>query len=645
MDFNFLPAPFHFAEPVWLWGLALVPLIWLSYILFYRRGVRAGGRLKDFADAHLLPHLLAEEEKAGKKQRHTWPALLAWSFIWACGLLALAGPRWDYTEVKAFAPARDLLILLDLSRSMDAQDIKPSRLARARQEIEDILKTSQGTRVGLIAFDTVPHLITPLTDDKETLNRLLPYMKTDLVYVQGSYLAPALEMAGQTLKTETGDEKNVLILSDGGFDDGDATILQAEQALRSQGVRIYVMGTGTAQGVPIPDGKSGYIKQDGTLVFSRLEESRLKRVAGDGGGFYEQAGYLGDDTQTLLSGIQSVSASKPEAEKTTRYWEERFYVFLLPFALLILPWFRRNAAFPVVIAALILTQSAQAHAFDWDSLFLNKEQQGEKYVKEGQYDKAVKEFEDPYRKGVSQYKSGNYKAAAESFQAADRPEIRTDARYNLGNAQIMSGRIEDAVKTYEDILKSNPDHTDAQHNLEIAKQLLEKQQKNNQDQKDQNNQQQQSSQNNKENQDSSQNNQAQNQPNEQNSQRETDGKNNDKSSEEQKRREEESSGQQGEQNKAQQAEENKEGQDTEHGEQRAEEPGNERTGQPDSKFDAETNQMQYSPEAQQQTARTQKDINADQWLNRIENDAELFLKNKFYIESQRYKAKEGENPW
>lgn len=644
MDFNFLPAPFHFAEPVWLWGLALVPLIWLSYILFYRRGVRTAGRLTDFADAHLLPHLLGEEEKAGKKQRHTWPALLAWSLIWACGLLALAGPRWDYTEVKAFAPARDLLILLDLSRSMDAQDIKPSRLARARQEIEDILKTSQGTRVGLIAFDTVPHLITPLTDDKETLNRLLPYMKTDLVYVQGSYLAPALEMAGQMLKTETGDEKNVLILSDGGFDDGDATILQAEQALRSQGVRIYVMGTGTAQGVPIPDGKSGYIKQDGTLVFSRLEESRLKRVAGDGGGFYEQAGYLGDDTQTLLSGIQSVSASKPEAEKTTRYWEERFYVFLLPFALLILPWFRRNAAFPVVIAALILTQSAQAHAFDWDSLFLNKEQQGEKYVKEGQYDKAVKEFEDPYRKGVSQYKSGNYKAAAESFQAADRPEIRTDARYNLGNAQLMSGRIEDAVKTYEDILKSNPDHTDAQHNLEIAKQLLEKQQKNNQDQKDQNNQQQ-GSQDNKENQDSSQNNQAQNQPNEQNSQRETDGKNNDKSSEEQKRREEESSGQQGEQNKAQQAEENKEGQDTEHGEQRAEEPGNERTGQPDSKFDAATNQMQYSPEAQQQTARTQKDINADQWLNRIENDAELFLKNKFYIESQRYKAKEGENPW
>ena len=644
MDFNFLPAPFHFAEPVWLWGLALVPLIWLSYILFYRRGVRTAGRLKDFADAHLLPHLLAEEEEAGKKQRHTWPALLAWSLIWACGLLALAGPRWDYTEVKAFAPARDLLILLDLSRSMDAQDIKPSRLARARQEIEDILKTSQGTRVGLIAFDTVPHLITPLTDDKETLNRLLPYMKTDLVYVQGSYLAPALEMAGQMLKTETGDEKNVLILSDGGFDDGDATILQAEQALRSQGVRIYVMGTGTAQGVPIPDGKGGYIKQDSTLVFSRLEESRLKRVAGDGGGFYEQAGYLGDDTQTLLSGIQSVSASKPEAEKTTRYWEERFYVFLLPFALLILPWFRRNAAFPVVIAALILTQSAQAHAFDWDSLFLNKEQQGEKYVKEGQYDKAVKEFDDPYRKGVSQYKSGNYKAAAESFQAADRPEIRTDARYNLGNAQLMSGRIEDAVKTYEDILKSNPDHTDAQHNLEIAKQLLEKQQKNNQDQKDQNNQQQ-GSQDNKENQDSRQNNQAQNQPNEQNSQRETDGKNNDKSSEEQKRREEESSGQQGEQNKAQQAEENKEGQDTEHGEQRAEEPGNERTGQPDSKFDAETNQMQYSPEAREQTARTQKDINADQWLNRIENDAELFLKNKFYIESQRYKAKEGENPW
>jgi Ca-activated chloride channel family protein len=644
MDFNFLPATFHFSEPLWLWGMLFVPVVWILYMLFYRQGPGKAGRLKDFADAHLLPHLLAEGEKTGKKQSRSWLSLLAWSLIWTCGLLALAGPRWGYTEVKTFASARDLIILLDLSKSMDAEDVKPSRLTRAQQEIEDITKSSHGTNIGLIAFATVPHLITPITDDKETLIHLLPYLKTDLVYTQGSYLVPALKMAGQMMKSETGNEKNILIISDGGFDDSDADILKAEEALRSQGVRIYAMGMGTTENTPIPDGRNGYLKQGGKIVLSRLEEGRLKRIASDGGGLYVRASYLGDDTQRLLGSIEAAPASKEVASKTTRFWKERFYLFLIPFALLTLPWFRRNAAFPVLLAAFIVIQSAPAHAFDWSDLFLNKNQQGKMYMQEGKFDKALKKFDDPYRRGVAQYKAGNYKEAVKSFQAADRADGSDDARYNLGNSLLMSGDIEDAIKTYEGVLKTNPDNRDAKHNLEIAKKLLKKQ-KQQQNKEGGNNQKQEASQGGKNNQNGQQDKQAQNRKQDKGDQKEAQAKKSDQSRQEQKRKEEEHTAQE---TKGAQNEQKEGNTQPRNGEQRAQakqQPGNQDMEQRASQSQPGKDSMDYNAGAQLQTTRTQRDIDADQWLNRIENDPTLFLKNKFYIESKRSGAKEGETPW
>jgi len=676
MGFNFLPSAFHFSEPLWLWGMVALPLVWILYTAFYKRGSRDTGKLKDFADEHLLPHLLAQEEKSGGKGHGAWLPLLAWSLIWTCGLLAMAGPRWDFTEVKTFTPGRDLVILLDLSKSMDAQDIKPSRTARAHQEIEDIVKASKGTNIGLIAFATVPHLITPLSDDTETLMSLLPYLKPDLVYTQGSHLAPALEMAGQLLKTVPGDDKYVLIISDGGFDDGDARILEAERSLRSQNVRIDVMGIGTSEGAPMPDGRNGYLKKNGSLVFSRLEEDSLKRIARDGGGSYLEASYLGGDTQTFLAGLENAAAAKHETQKTSRFWEERFYVFLIPFALLLLPWFRRNASFPVVLVLFIFMHVSRAHAFDWDSLYLNDNQQGAKYLQQGQYDSAVDKFDDPYRRGVAEYKAGKYDAAAQSFQKADRPEIMTDARYNLGNAQLMSGKIEDAIKSYEDVLKINPDHANAQHNLEIAKKLLEKkQQQQNQNQQQQNQQQQEKKQQGTQDQNQDQSKQSQNGQNHQGSQEADKGSENERNKQEQKsegeqnaRNEKENENPAGTNNDNKQKEDNqqkndesaqtgqqdkqKENEKQENEEARSEEM-QEQTGEKQDQENAEQrnvnkdkkDQLENSQVAQQQKARQLKDIDADQWLDRIQNDPDTFLKNKFYIESQLKGAKKGENPW
>src|SRR5690606_32202373 len=121
---------------------------------------------------------------------------------------------------------------------------------------------------------------------------------------------------------------------------------------------------------PIP-GEGGYVRQGGKPVISRLEQARLERIARDGGGLYLEADYLEGDTASLLARVEDKAVSGAAAAQTARFWEERFYLFLLPFIVLVLPWFRRHAAFPVIFLALLIMRPDLAQAQDWRSLFLN----------------------------------------------------------------------------------------------------------------------------------------------------------------------------------------------------------------------------------------------------------------------------------
>ncbi len=481
---------FSFSEPHWLWLLMVVPLIWLLYSLFYKSGPVKDDRLKAFADPHLLPHLL-EGSEGGTKKNTVWRSLLIWSIIWLCGTLAMAGPRWDYTEIEAFRPANALVVLLDLSRSMDVSDVKPSRLARARQEIEDILKSSQALNIGLVAFANIAHLITPLTDDKVTLERLLPSIKTDLVYTRGSRLSPALHMARKMLESQKGEEKHILVLSDGGYEEPDGPIYRAIREITDEGMKVHVLALGTEQGGPVPDGNGGYVRSYTGQVISKLDSARLKRIASDGQGLFHQASFSDQDTAAILAQIDFKADESEDTRKLLRFWEERFYVFLIPCLVLLLPLFRRGAAFPLLIFVM-LSLASPVQALDWRDLFLTREQKGRQALEQKKYDEAEQIFDDdPYRRGVVEYKAGKYEEAEKSFEQVERPEVRENAKYNQGNAQLMSGKIKDAIESYEKVLKENPDHKDAQHNLDVAKKMLEQQEKQKkQDQQQQDQQQQ-----------------------------------------------------------------------------------------------------------------------------------------------------------
>ena len=331
------PVGFHFAQPFWLW-LMLVPIVvWL--LPPGRRARRLQElRLKSYAEPHLMPHLLI---RGGIDRDSVRRYLRAWTWIWLLGCIALAGPRWDYHEIEVFQPGSDVVVLLDLSRSMEAMDVKPSRLARARQEIEDLLDMNPGARVGLIAFATVSHVIAPITEDMQTLRHLLPSLSPSLIQLQGSRLSGALERARILLAGQPpGNSKAVLLLSDGDFNEPE---LEQEVArLRAAGIRLYVLGIGLTQGSSIPGPQGGWLQDAyGQRVVSRLEEDKLQALARAGDGFYRQADYRDDDTQALLERIRADAPPRLE-RNPLRIWHERYMWLVAVMLFLLLSLFRRG---------------------------------------------------------------------------------------------------------------------------------------------------------------------------------------------------------------------------------------------------------------------------------------------------------------
>ena len=311
---------FHFAQPWWLLLLLLIPavLAWLHW----SRPLRRRGQEYKYADAELLPHLTGEV--SGRRQRD-WKVLAGWAMAWALLVTAMAGPRWDYERISAFQPAAELVVLLDISASMNIRDVRPSRLARAKQEVMDLLRLNPGIRIGLVAFATVAHVVAPLTEDMDTLRRVLPGLSTDLVRLPGSRLENALDKAAMLFTPENGKRitRHLLLITDGDFDEPGLERKVGE--LRDRGIHLHVLGVGTEGGGPVP-----YINAPGgQAIISRLDPVELQKLAELGGGLYLVADYHDRDTQAILDEILKDADSIRVAGQPTRIWNERFYLPLI----------------------------------------------------------------------------------------------------------------------------------------------------------------------------------------------------------------------------------------------------------------------------------------------------------------------------
>ncbi len=631
----------HFAHPAWLWAAIAIPLAWIAFLFFYR-AQNPLHQLEKFIDSHLLPHLLLNNPH---KKSSLWKTLLVWSIVWACLTLALAGPRWNLREMETFSQDQSLVLLLDLSDSMNTADIKPSRLVRAKQKIEDLLNLSKGVKIGLIAFAADAHMITPITEDKETIRHLLPSLETDLIHVQGSKLSSALDMASTMLTAEPGHNKAILVISDGGFEDAGA-ILKAKK-LAEKGLVIHVMGMGTEEGAFL-NAKTHPSKKSKAPIFSKLEKERLREISQVGNGRYLQAHYSDHEEAVILKELGRQAEAQMQIGKKKQFWDEGFYLMILPALPIMLWWFRRGSVFAIILSFILFTPLIEVEATPFQEYFKNSEELGKQAWDAGDYTAASETFQDPYRKGVAYYRANNFAEAEKMFRQSARRDVASHAAYNLGNSLVQQQKLKEAIAAYEDVLAQWPDHAKAEQNLELVKKMLEQQPPDGAD---------------SENADSG-GDQSENGSEKEN--KEGKAGSEDSSSREKSEKSQANKGERGDEDVKEQAnraaEEKKGSQKEERENSRGSKASSKDTVQDSAKDSpnessdeaqaAQTEQGETaSAEGTQKEARevqatkSQKDQDADLWLDRISNDPKMFLKNKFYIESKRNGTKEGIDPW
>lgn len=607
---------FHFLRPQLLW--LIIPAALLCWGL--ARSILNTGRLQQLIDPDLLPHLLL---RGGDKR----PWLFSLIFALLCGMIiALAGPSWRKLPTPVYSNQDALVILLDLSPSMMASDLKPSRLTRARLKILDILKQRRDGLTALVAYAGEAYVVTPLTDDTSTIANLVPSLSPGIVPVPGSNIEMAIESARRLLKDGANGRGEILAITDG-IDS--AALPEVTRLVKKTGIEFSILAVGSGDGSPIPksDGSGFVTDSSGAIIIANFNPRALQKLAAAGAGRYAKITVDDSDIARLLPRDKSPRQAQ-RSEREFDQWREEgpwILLLLLPFAALL---FRRGALACAIPAALLLPHPSQA--FEWQQLWQREDQRAAQLLQNGEAKEAAEQFKNPQWRGTANYRAGDFAAAAKDF--ARGGSARAD--YNLGNSLTHQGRYDEAIKAYDQALALQPQFADAEHNRDIARQLKDLQQSRQQQQsqdQDQSGQQQSQKQDQSQEQDQSEQPQS---PEQQQSQAGEQSP----SESQQPAQQPENNQAQNQQSQSDQSEQNEQGEQDQSAQQqsRADQSQGEEQQQPqnqqgrEERATAGAREGELDPETQQAL---------DQWLRQVPDDPAGLMRQKFKYESlQRRRA-------
>ncbi len=591
-------AEFHFLRPEWLWA---VPAVIACTILLARRRLGPGS-WQHVVDAALAPHVLSRS--ANRRADYRWWLLGLGGVIAAT---AIAGPAWQRVEQPVFRSDQALVIALDLSRSMDAQDVAPSRLMRARLKILDMLERRGSGQTALVVYSANAFTVTPLTSDNDTIAALVNSLSTDIMPSRGSYPIAAINKGRQLLEQAGAGVGEILLVTDGSS--SPATERFARD-LKGSGFTLSILAVGTAEGAPIPRVSGGFVTdQSGSIAVPRLEEHSLRALAAAGGGRFSVLSTDDRDLDYLLSG-EAGNRQAGDENLATDHWREEgpwLVLLLLPIAALA---FRRG--YIAIVLLFILPFGDEAQASTWSDLWQTKDQQAQKLLDEGAAADAADLFENPDWQAVAEYRAADYEASAAAF--AEQEDTRN--LYNLGNAMARQGEFESAIDAYEQVLELDPDNEDAEYNRDLLKQVQEQQQQQQQEGDEQ-----------------------------ESSEQQGEGEQSDSESQ---------SEQQSEDSNSQSDSESEEGDTSQRDEQEASEEDLEalqeelqRAAEEAAQNEPQMAEQQLTPEELEALRREQEQQQAmEQWLRRIPNDPGGLLRRKFRYQYQKTgKDQDGNNTW
>ena len=461
----------HFIRP--LWFVALAPILVLAW--FWFRRTRAGSAWQNAISSELLPVLLdVQESRSGQWLRGIMLTAITLAVI------GLAGPTWEKLPQNVEQKNDALVVLLDLSLSMWAEDVKPSRIVRARQKITDILRQREEGLTALVAYAGDAHAVVPLTDDVATIENLLGALDPGMMPVLGSNPSHGLEIAKGLFSNANMTEGRILMITDG------IDRISAVSKHRNRAFPISIIGIGTYEGGPIPLDSDAeppryLMTQEGNQVIALLDERRLTEVANLSYGKYSKLSLSDTDFRVALSTPLPTEDASIEVEREFDSWFDQGHwlaAALLPLCLL---GFRRGAlimlAFAVATpgfdaAAAPTAASETAPGTIWDKLWWRDDQRAHQALTAGEPERAAILFEDPQWRAVARYRTGDWTDALRGFNQ----DTTTTGTYNRANAHARLGNYQQALDLYGQVLAAAADHEDAAFNKALVERLLQQQQ-------------------------------------------------------------------------------------------------------------------------------------------------------------------------
>lgn len=471
----------HFLRPAWLAALLPVALlVWMQ--------ARVDDPLKRFGGLiapHLLEHLVVKPGGGGSRFRplHLIAGMLVVSIV------ATAGPTWRRQPSPFAADTAPVMVALDLSQAMDAIDLAPSRLERAKQKVRDLLDGRPGAKTGLVAYAGSAHLVLPPTEDAAILTTFLDALSTSLMPLPGSDAATATDRALASLERQ--DVPGTVILVASTID----TDLEAMSTrLRGSPHQLLVLAVGTEAGGPIRRGDDDFVVEGGQRVLSRLDPAEFDALSDAAGAYVTRATVDDTDVRRLLRRTRNHLESALESD-STQEWEDSGYWLAWPVVLLGLFWFRRGwtvrwdqtLAAGLLTLMLVLPAGPPLGAQDepstgeaagtvtgvpttswWADLWWTRDQQARRRFEQQQFAEAALLFEEPRWRGVAAYRAGNWDLAITAFAGL----TDADGSFNLGNAYLRKGEYELAIAAYDQALLERPGWDAATTNRELALTLI-----------------------------------------------------------------------------------------------------------------------------------------------------------------------------
>ena len=487
---------FRFEDPIYLWLLVLIPILALVRFISYRNQRK---RLRKFGDPSLLKELMPDVSRFR-------PSVKFWLLLGALALLIvmLARPQLGTKISHEKRVGIETIIAMDISNSMLAEDIIPSRLDRSKMMVENLVDHFTNDKIGLIVFAGDAFVQLPITSDYVSAKMFLSSIDPSMMATQGTDIARAIEMATHSFTQEEGIGKAIIVITDGEDHEGGA--LEAAEAAKDEGMRVYVLGVGSTNGAPIPISGTGNYMTDrsGNTVMSALNEEMCKQVAQAGGGAYIHVENNSAAQQQLDRELDKLAKKETSMTVYSEFDEQFQAVGILVLLLLIIeicildrrnPLLKRVSLFgkrkAVTVMLVMLAMSATAQT---DRQYIRL---GNKLFRSGDYPNA----EVSYRKAIEKnpknpqavFNLGNAlmaqkkdSAAVVQFENASKLETnplrKAKAFHNMGVVCQSHKMYGEAIEAYKNALRLNPADNETRYNLVLCKHQQQKQQQNQQNQ-------------------------------------------------------------------------------------------------------------------------------------------------------------------